>query len=501
MQDFSMKQTQKSSQLQVQKMSRKQILAVKLIAMNNMELRDEIYKFADENPAFEITDDSFSDGIENFPANKKNERISQVRTGTASDSGNALSDKFQKMLENSPDFRESLQEHLLSQIKMSRLNPEEEKLCEKLIRNLDKNGWHFLAPASLLDKNDKNHDEAFLAHCISIVQHLDPVGVCCKNAMESLEVQALQKNADPLSLFIVHGHLDLLSPPDTEKIIRKMNALIKEQEKMAFLKPEETLDKNFVTEKNIEKSVHFIKSLNPYPAQNFTAEEQTQFIEADAEIIKEEGILEKENFEEGLVNASTAQKDLKNSAFHFRIKLKTENIPSYRISPLFHKDFDGLKGSAQSFIDSLEFRNRSILRTFSLLVSLQKDFFSFGPEKLFPLTQKRLSELAGVHESTISRFASSKYLRCEWGIFPVKYFFSSELKKEAEIQGEQKIPLSSVSSASVKVAIKKILEEHTEKKLSDQAVTLILQKEGIKIARRTVSKYRSQLNIESSYRR
>ena len=133
MQDFSMQQTQKSSQLQVQKMSRKQILAVKLISMNNMELRDEIYKFADENPAFEITDDSFSDGIENFPANKKNERISQVRTGTASDSGNALSDKFQKMLENSPDFRESLQEHLLSQIKMSRLNPEEEKLCEKLI--------------------------------------------------------------------------------------------------------------------------------------------------------------------------------------------------------------------------------------------------------------------------------------------------------------------------------------------------------------------------------
>ena len=73
--------------------------------------------------------------------------------------------------------------------------------------------------------------------------------------------------------------------------------------------------------------------------------------------------------------------------------------------------------------------------------------------------------------------------------------------KEAEIQGEQEIKTSSVSSASVKVAIKKILEEHTEKKLSDQAVTLILQKEGIKIARRTVAKYRSQLNIESSYRR
>lgn len=509
MADFSLQQTQNASQIQVQKMSQKQIQAIKLISMNNTELRDEIYKFADENPAFEITDDSFSEGIKKVSPSQKNPRLSSVHLGRASSGGNEMSDNFQKMLESSPDSRETLNEHLLSQARMSHLSDEEETLCEKLINNLDENGWHFLAPETLLDKNDKTQTEDFLNHCISIVQSFDPIGTCCKNIEESLEVQAkISGNKNPLVAFILHGHLDLISPPETEKAIRKMQAFVKTQEKMAFLPAEETLDKSLITEKNVESAIAFIKTLNPRPAQGFDSGSQVQFVAPDCLVEKVLGKIEKDNFEKGVVKAF----DEKESSFYFRVVNQKNFIPNYRISPSFNEDndFAGLKKEAQGFIDSLDFRNRSVLKTFCILVSLQKEFFAFGPEKLKPLTQKTLANLADVHESSISRFADSKYLRCEWGTFPVKYFFTSAISKsvskktenpdaDKNSEGEK----TEVSSQAVKLEIRKILEEHKDdkKKLSDQKLADLLNEKGFKIARRTVAKYRSQLNIESSYLR
>lgn len=534
MQDFSLQQTQNASQIQVQKMSQKQIQAIKLISMNNTELRDEIYKFAEENPAFEITDDSFSEGIKKVSPSQKNQRLSSVHLGRATASGNEMSDNFQKMLESSPDSRETLKEHLLSQARMSHLSTEEETLCEKLINNLDENGWHFLEPRTLLDKNDKTQTEEFLNHCISIVQHFDPIGTCCKNIEESLEVQAkILQNKNPLASFILHGHLDLISPPETEKAIRKMQAFSKSQSKMAFLKPEEILDKNLITEKNVESAIAFIKTLNPRPAQGFDSGSQVQFVAPDCLVEKVPGKIEKDDFEKGLIKGFDDEKSendekkkeieqqeseqQERSDFYFRVVNEKNFIPNYRIAPSFNEDndFDGLKKSAQGFIDSLDFRNRSVLKTFCILVSLQKEFFAFGPEKLKPLTQKTLANLAGVHESSISRFADSKYLRCEWGTFPVKYFFTSGIKKspskinktesEKSVDGKtvSESEKTEVSSETVKLEIKKILEEHKDekKKLSDQKLADLLNEKGFKIARRTVAKYRSQLNIESSYLR
>lgn len=519
MADFSLQQTQNASQIQVQRMSQKQIQALRLISMNNLELRDEIYKFADENPAFEITDDSFSEGIKKVSPSQKNQRLSSVHLGRTSAGGNEMSDNFQKMLESSPDFRETLQDHLLSQARMSRLSDEEEKLCEKLINNLDENGWHFLEPRTLLDKNDKTQTEEFLNHCISIVQHFDPIGTCCKNVQESLEVQAkILQNKNPLVSFILHGHLDLISPPETEKAIRKMQAFVKSQEKMAFLKPEDILDKSLVTEKNVNDAIEFIKTLNPRPAQSFDAS-SVQYVEPDCLVEKVSGKIEKDDFSRGLVTGLDSEMRLlrsafndENDSFYFRVVNEKNFIPNYRIAPSFNEDndFAGLKKSAQGFIDSLDFRNRSVLKTFCILVSLQKEFFAFGPEKLKPLTQKTLANLAEVHESSISRFADSKYLRCEWGTFPVKYFFTSAISKniskktenpnaDKNSEGEK----TEVSSETVKLEIKKILEEHKDdkKKLSDQKLAYLLNEKGFKIARRTVAKYRSQLNIESSYLR
>ena len=575
MQGINFSQSQKQLQTQSQILSQRQIQILKMIGMNSFELRDEIYSAADLNPALEITEDSFLQGSKGVKRSSTDRRISTVHTGKASSGGSQEADTFQKILESAPDERESLQEHLLTQLNMSHLSDDERAFCRRLIENLDENGHHFLAPESLLDKDNSLHTASFLEKCISFVQKLDPAGCCTSNVQESLLVQALLKNdppASPLALFILKGHLELISPPDPERAISKMLKFVKEQKKTAFLTEDQILNPLLIKRENVEEAISFIKSLNPFPAGAFDKKE-TIFIQTDAVVSIEEGELKENDFENGLVmwkGASSGEDLASDSAiaygaafsgpgempasgpFHFRIRLLNDTLPKIELSPSFaseKEDFKGLKKSASSFLELLEIRNRAVLKLFSALVYLQEDFFVYGSEKLSPLTQKELADFAGVSESTVSRFADSKYLRSGKGSYSVKYFFSSAVYKsrksskdsvdgalqastavsgesvsagekvsagegvrsgknasagESVVSGEKRISKEdSISSSVVKLEIKKILEENQneKKKLSDQKIADILNQRGIKIARRTVAKYRDQLNIESSYQR
>ena len=161
---------------------------------------------------------------------------------------------------------------------------------------------------------------------------------------------------------------------------------------------------------------------------------------------------------------------------------------------------------AQIFLDTLNFREQVLLNAFRKLAEIQKDFFLNGPGHLAPLTQREFAKMINVHESTVSRIAESKFLRCEWGTFPIKYFFTKALastKTKNEENEETKSVAENISTDSVKIEIEKLLKTQKpgEKKLSDQKIADILAEKGIKIARRTVSKYRTQLNIASSYER
>ncbi len=555
MQGINFSQSQKQLQTQSQILSQRQIQILKMIGMNSFELRDEIYSAADLNPALEITEDSFLQGSKGVKRSLTDRRISTVHMGKASAGGNLEADTFQKILESAPDERESLQEHLLSQLNMSHLSEEESGFCRRLIENLDENGHHFLAPESLLDKSNPQHTASFLEKCISFVQKLDPAGCCTTNVQESLLVQALIKNdppASPLTLFILKGHLELISPPDPERAINKMLKFVKEQKKTAFLTEEQILNPSLISKENVEEAISFIKNLNPFPAGAFDKKE-TVFIQTDAVVSIEEGELKANDFENGLVmwnngsagQASLAAEDHERSSglpasenFHFRIRLLNDSLPKIELSPSFaseKEDFQGLKKSASSFLELLEIRNRAVLKLFSALVYLQRDFFVYGSEKLAPLTQRELADFTGVSESTVSRFADSKFLRCSKGSYSVKYFFSSAISKSrksslnsnvsqlASSAGVRAVGLeessahgrqgrgeessahegASISSSVVKLEIKKILEQNQneKKKLSDQKIADILNQRGIKIARRTVAKYRDQLNIESSYQR
>lgn len=479
---------QKSVQAQIMKLSQQQIMAMNLIAMGSLELREEILEKVDENPALEIKEDKFAGSTDS------------VHTGISTASGEQAAEKYQSMLESAPDETETLQEHLIHQLNMTNLPENENRLCRKLIENLDKNGFHILAPITLIEP-EKGDNEALLKKCLSIVQHFDPEGICCQNATESLEIQAkLKKNAPKIALYILHGRLEILKPPLAEKVLRKIEKNIEENEKLSFWTPNPDdiqLKKDELSTEKVKQAIEFIQSLQPVPAQEFKSS-QEHFIQPDVYIA------EGENSEELNVVLSNQAIPVLSIAEDLK---KEENSPelneeSKKVIRLQLKE-------AQNFLNTLNFREQVLLNAFKKLAELQKEFFLKGPGHLVPLTQREFSKIINVHESTVSRMADSKFLRCEWGTFPVKYFFTKalpsarpDLTKNNIIEENSKKD-EDISTDSVKLEIENILKAQKpgEKRLSDQKIADILAEKGIKIARRTVAKYRTQLNIASSYER
>ena len=201
---------------------------------------------------------------------------------------------------------------------------------------------------------------------------------------------------------------------------------------------------------------------------------------------------------------------IKESEGELVIKLNEEEIPVLGISPSFEdiskEDLSGDKSAkkfvsssikeARWFIQTIGLRNQTLLKTATAIAFYQKNFFLKGPLFLHPLTLKDIAEEVGVHETTISRISNSKYIQTDWGIFPLKYFFSTALARTDSAD-------SSVSRESVKFMLKEIIEtEGKDRHLSDQKLAdYLVEKNGIKIARRTVAKYRKELDIASSYDR
>jgi len=536
-------QSQKMSQTQIMKLGQNQIQSLKILSCGIPDLRKEIYDFAEKNPALEIESDNFQEGVL-FPDSKKEknafDKFSDYENySNVSHYSEQKSDDFQNALESNEDNRESLTSHLFNQLKLQKLTNEEYDFCIKLIENLDSKGFHKFAPVSLLDKNNKNHDENFLNKCIDIIQRLEPVGLCCTNIYESLYIQAKilsKKDENKLALFILKEHFDFLNPPQIQKIQKKVNNFLSTQKKLQFANSDQvkSFEKDFVSEREIEEALLFIKKLDPNPSRNFYNDENssleyTNFVQPDVFVEKKVFENESDTNDENHIFS-----DDKNTIFleynqnhYFSISLKNDFIPSLKISKSFEKFTNKLDSieekseqqklnldfskqniqKAKIFIDSIEFRNLTIIRASKEIVNKQILFFEKGPRYLVPFLQKDLAKIIGVDNSTISRLANEKYLACEWGVFPFSYFFTNSLNVETEqnqnINKFEGNEVSPTSKEGVKFEIEKLLKEHKEDKkpLSDQKISDLLAEKGIKIARRTVAKYRAELKIDSSYLR
>ena len=467
-------QRQAQSQKQIQKMSQVQIQAMNYLAMTSRDLRQEIFKAVEENPALEIVSD---------PKKHLREEYS-TRTSSA---GTLASDTNQLALEAQADRGESLQQHLMDQLDLMKISRDEYELSQKLIYNLDENGCYgsMLAPESLLDKSRPAQNKKMLDRCIDRIQRMDPIGTCCRTLEESLFVQArIAGDAPPLALFILDGQLELLSPPQPDRVLKNLKEYLKVWHAKKFA-PEIILDKLELTEETCARAIKYITSLNPRPAGEYISDtSQVDFLQPDImlSVTKEAGSIPASDYEKGLVRAPAG------SNFHFQIKYSNGDLPEVQLAPDYNFN-SGLVQKAKEFIHLLKYRQSSIILLGSSIVNAQMDFF---------LTRRQLAKELHLHESTISRMTakkSSRSIDVMGQLYPASYFFVSGVSYGS---GPSTGSGTGVSSDAIKAKITELLTA-SKNPLSDQALTDKLQDMGIKISRRTVNKYRNQLGLDNSY--
>jgi RNA polymerase sigma-54 factor len=487
-------QIQHQAQVQTQRLSQQQLMSVKMLSLSSADLRREIYDTAAKNPALIITKDAVAEGVQNARVSHSpySDSSSSIKTSSGvSAAGQLASDNFQAALESSPDTTLTLCDHLEHQFLSVSHSPSEEKLGLALIHNLDSRGFHILDPYSLADRNDPLQTAELVDRTMDYIRQLDPVGTCCKNFEESLFVQAkADEKAPPAALFILDGHFDFLNPPQSAKILKKIKEY--NQKNLTQIITKKSLD---FTEDEITKAVDYIKTLDPFPARDFSPSENA-YIAPDVFVEKnpETGEYRVRANDEVLPVIEISPEFYKLSLDRTRVTKSTEESEKKRSEHRFVMDS---VRSASEFMESLEFRRKTLLSACAQIVSIQKDFFEKGYRYLKPLRQKEIAAILGVHEATISRMANEKYLRCSQGLFKISFFFTNAVADSASLQD---VPSS---KEGVMFELKQILEEHKndKKALSDQKLSGLLAERGIKIARRTVAKYRAQLNIDSSYGR
>lgn len=359
---------------------------------------------------------------------------------------------FEQFLSKEPD----IYDHLLWQLRLSNEPESIKKIGEIIIGNIDENGYLKAAIEEIAEAAETDKD--MVEKALDMIQGFDPPGVGARTPTECLllQIKVLGLQGSIVEKIIVNNIDDL---------VKKKYSHIAQQYNVHL--------------RDITAALKIIEKLEPKPARNFSGSD-INYIIPDVYLIKTE---------EG-----------------YQIILNDEGLPQLRISSLYRKLIqdnntfpkeekqfliDKLR-SAVGLLKSLDQRNRTIYRVTETLIDLQKDFFDKGVEYLKPLTLRDVASVLNLHESTVSRVTSNKFLSCIHGIFSFRFLFSSALSSG----------MGSVSSTSVKNVIRKIIsEEDSQKPLSDQHIVEILKSNGVSIARRTIAKYREELGIPSQTQR
>lgn len=352
---------------------------------------------------------------------------------------------------------ETLREHLLWQLEMEHFTPREAIIGEALVDAFNDDGYLTVEldeiNASIDDEVSTEEIEATLAK----VQGLDPVGVGARTLSECIVLQLRQlDDATPclqLAVELASAHLDLVATQSHGELRRTLR----------------------ITEEDLHTALALIKGCNPKPGQTVSPV-ATQYVIPDVFVRKIDRRWQVEISPTGVPRLSVNQtyaKLLRGSGDHPVLRSQLQE--------------------ARWLIRSLEIRNETLLKVATCIVSRQHQFLELGDEAMKPMVLKDVAEEIGMHESTISRVTTNKYMHTPRGVFEFKYFFSSHLSSAS---GEDQ------SSTSVRAKIRKLIgAENPAKPLSDSKLADLLAEEGIKVARRTVAKYRESMNIASSSER
>ena len=504
----------------IQKLSPQQIQLIKLLEIPTMELEQRIKREIEENPVLEegsADDDADSDINEPTIENdiKDDYASDDARDKSASDGDDTGSDSVsdddlvttdddmmddyiedsydEKVDEYSPDdyydddeipnYRleannysdddnkaeipytqaTSLHETLLSQLGLGVLNEEETLLAEYIIGNIDDDGYLRRDLESIVDDiaftAGVETTEKELQKLLTIIQDFDPAGVGARDIKECLMIQIVKKYKN--------GQGNKIVLKTAYKILKDH---FQEFTKKHYPKIASKLD---VDEATLKQAVDEISHLNPKPGSIYSTmlSKNSQHITPDFILEDKEGQL--------------------------ILNLNSKNIPELRVNKTYSdmvetmskkkgnaKDMD----SAKWFIEAIRQRQNTLMSTMHAIIEFQKEYFEEGDEtKLKPMILKDIAERTGFDISTISRVANSKYIQTHFGIFPLKFFFSEAMKTQ---DGDE------VSTREIKKILKECIDgESKSRPLTDEKLAKILQKRGYQIARRTVAKYREQMNI------
>lgn len=461
-----------------------QILYQKLLQLNNLSLEQRIKEELDLNPVLEEIpvdeisqtqdEENITPEVEELSTEEYETEVEEAEKFSIEDFMNdnpeAFSPDYQdeesEVTEIPTPVRQSLTEQLITQLRLLNLSPELFRLGEEIIGNIDEDGYlttsleDILKDLELFEHISIPYDKA--EKLLKQIQHFEPLGIASRNLQECLLIQLEEKDINP----------------KIKNIARK---ILKDYFDDFTSKRYEALEKNLkVTRDELKEAINVIQHLNPKPGEGTLTNTDVQQITPDLIVEKIDN--------------------------KFVVYLNDRNIPQLRINPeyemIIKKKYKKIKSgdekeikkfikekidAAKWFIDAINQRKITLLRVMNLIVEKQRDFFEFGEKHLKPMIYKDIAEPLNLDISTISRVVNGKYVQSPVGIHELKYFFSEGLETE---NGE------AISNKNVKLRIKEIIEnEDKSKPLPDDEIAKILNKEGIKIARRTVAKYREQLGI------
>jgi RNA polymerase sigma-54 factor len=371
--------------------------------------------------------------------------------------GSKQADEKRQFLFDSIPVQETLQQNLIAQLNQTVLSADDRRAAELIIGNIDDDGFLQSTPEEMALNSGIPQDD--FERVLGLVQTFYPAGVGARDLRECLLIQLRRQAQEPsLEYTIVSEHMDDLGRHRFPEIARRMAIGVED----------------------VQKAADNIARLNPRPGQVFAAAPQN-YVLPDVIVEKVDG--------------------------EYQVAFNNEQIPHLRISNLY-KDIIA-SGDAQStdvkdyirdkirsgkfLIRSIHQRQQTIMNIAQQIVSRQHDFLEHGPSHLKPMTMAEVAQAVGVHETTVSRAVSGKYMATPQGVFEMKYFFTG---------GYQTATGESLSNTSVKQAILELVKhESGSAPLSDHEIVEILSERGIPIARRTVAKYRSELNILPSHMR
>jgi RNA polymerase sigma-54 factor len=439
--------------------------AIKLLQMPALELQQKLKLELLYNPMLEEVEDAVEDEDEQEPAAETAEDEGEFKAGEDEiDWDRYLKDGFElgaqeigereesdDHYERVPVVRSSLEDHLISQLRMSVASPEELKIGEFIIGSLDRNGFLTCTvdEISAFTSADRKDVEKVLA----VIRTFDPPGVGAADLRECLLIQLGALGlSESLAARLVSEHLNDLLEKRYREIARSLKKTVKE----------------------IQTAAGVVAGLDPRPGTRFSAEEP-RYIVPDLIVDK--------------------------VGEDYVVQLNDRNIPRLRVSRTYRDILSGARrrdkkeedyvkkklDSAKWLIKTIDQRRRTMVKVMHAILDAQRSFFDKGVEHIRPLTLQQIANVVDMHESTVSRVTNGKYVQTPRGVYELKYFFSPGLKTD---NGED------ASSKRIKAMIQEMVEaEDSKKPLSDQDIAARLKANGFSVARRTVAKYRDQLGI------